>query len=179
MGDRMERRFVRMFSDTEHWWAQRAAASGSATDAELPDVTFAHAGIAFAGEEKTTAEPYIYLEEEEVEDLQAYADAYGMRAVAIGRFKRTSPAIVGTGRSPRAFYVWNPDDMERTNAGTYRGSPGDGQWAAVIAEPAGPAEGIRPDQLTGFHLRHGLRGALGKGITEPPVNSPLPGVGDG
>jgi len=173
MGDAMERRFVKMFSDTDHWWAQRAAASGSATDADLPDVTFAHDGLAFAGEEKTTSEPYIYLDPDEVEQLQAYAAAYGMIAVAIGRFKRTSPAIVGTDRSPRAFYVWNPNDMERTDAGTYRGHPDDGRWAAKIAEPDGPADGILPEHLSSFHLRHGLAGELGKGITEPPKNSPL------
>lgn len=161
-----------MFGATDHWWAQRAAASGSATDAELPDVTFAHDGIGFAGEEKTTKAPYVRLTEEEVDELQAYADAYGMQAVAIGRFKRGSDGLP-TGASSRAFYVWNPEDMERTDSGNYRGSPGDGKWAAKIAEPDGTADGIYPSELTAFHLTHALRGKLGKGITEPPKNSPL------
>lgn len=172
MGDRSERTLVRMFGDTDHWWAQRAAASGSATDAELPDVTFAHDGVGFAGEEKTTKDPYVYLAEQEVAELEEYAAAYGMRPVAIGRFKRGSDGLP-TGASSRAFYLWDPADMERTNAGTYRGSPTDGRWAAKVAEPDGTAEGIYPAELTSFHLTHALKGELGGGVTEPPPNSPL------
>jgi len=148
-----------MFGETDRWMAQRAAASGAATDAELPDVTFAHDGIAFAGELKTTSEPHIYIGKAEIEKLQAYAATYGMRAVALGRFK-----------GERAFYIWAPEDMDRTDAGTYRGGPDDGQWAAKIAEPDGSADGIGPSELTSFHLTHGLEGQLGKGITEPPAN---------
>lgn len=169
MGDREERTFVRMFNDTEHWWAQRAAASGSGGDADLPDVTFANGGIAFAAEEKTTSEPYIYVDEEELEALQAYATAYGMRSVIVGRPK-----------GERAFYVWSPDDMERTDAGTLRGDPDGDRWAAKIAEPDGAADGIYPSELTAFALRHALAGELGKGMTEPPANSQRPrGDGEG
>jgi Holliday junction resolvase len=170
MGDRSERAFVRMFKDTEHWWAQRAAASGAATEADLPDVTFAHDGIAFAGEEKTTSEPYIYVDPEEYSQLEDYAQAYGMEPVLLGRFKRGSDGLP-TGASSRAFYVWNPVDMERTDAGTLRGSPTDGEWAAKIAEPDGTAEGILPAELTSFRLYHGVKGELGAGITEPSANS--------
>ena len=172
MGDRSERTFVRMFGATEHWWAQRAAASGSATEADLPDVTFAQNGIAFAGEEKTTSEPYIYADPDEAEQLEDYARAYGMEPVLIGRFKRGSDGLP-TGISSRAFYVWNPEDMEQTDAGTLRGSPTDGQWAAKIAEPDGTAEGIYPEDLTSFHLYHGVKGRLGAGITESAANSSL------
>lgn len=179
MSDAMERRFVGMFNDTDHWWAQRAAASGSGGEADLPDVTFAHDGVAFAGEEKTTAKPYVYVTPEELRDLQAYAGAYGMRAVVIGRFKRTSDAITGTDRSPRAFYIWNPNDMETTDAGTLRGHPDDGKWAAKVKEPDGPADGILPSELSSFHLHHGLAGKLGKGITEPAANSSLVEGADG
>lgn len=157
MGDRAERTFVAMFNDTEYWWAQRAAASGSGGDADLPDVTFARDGIAFAGEEKTTSEPYVYVEEDELEALQAYAAAYGMRAVVIGRFK-----------GERAFYVWNPNKMETTDADTLRGYPDDGRWAAKIAEPEGAADGIYPEELTSFALTHTLRSRISEGLTEPP-----------
>lgn len=177
MGDREERTFVRMFGDTEHWWAQRAAASGAATDADLPDVTFAHDGTAFAGEEKATSAPYIYLDPEEIEALEAYAAAYGMTAVAIGRFKRSSDGLP-KGASSRAYYVWNPADMERTDAGTYRGSPTDDRWAAKIAEPDGAADGIYPSDLSAFHLKHALRSRLADPVTEAPTNQPL-GFPDG
>jgi len=176
MSDTMERRFVRMFNGTQgvdggaDWWAQRAAASGSGGGADLPDFTFAEDGLAFAGEEKTTAEPYVYVTPEEHEALQAYATAYGMHAVVVGRFKKSSDGLP-TGTSSRAFYVWNPNDMETTDAGTLRGSPTDRRWAAKIAEPDGTADGIHPEHLTSFHLHHGLAGELGGGITEPPANS--------
>lgn len=160
MGDREERVFVKMFQETPHWWAQRAAASGSGGDGDLPDVTFAHDGIGFAGEEKTTSEPYVYVTEEELRALRDYAAAYGMRAVVIGRFK-----------GERAFYVWNPNDMGRTDAGTYRGDPEGDQWAAKIAEPDGAAEGVYPEDLTSFALTHSLAGKLGKGMVEAPKNS--------
>lgn len=162
MGGRIERAFVRQFNATDHWWAQRAAASGAGVDSDLPDVTFAHDGIAFAGEEKTTGEPYVYVTEDELEPLEDYADAYGMQAVIVGRFKQE-----------RAYYIWAPGDMERTDAGTLRGDPDGGEWAAKVAEPDGAADGILPEELTAFHLHHGLNGMLGKGITEPPENSSL------
>jgi|GEM_PF-3154230 len=162
-GDRYERVFVRMFVQTQEtngadWWAQRAAASGSATEADLPDVTFAHDGLGFAGELKTTIQPYIYVDEDEVEALQDYADAYGMEAVVLGRFKRE-----------RAYYVWNPEDMDRTDARKYRGRADDDNWAMKIAEPDGAAEGILPSEVTSFHLHHSLSSELSGQVTEPPA----------
>lgn len=157
VSDRTERAFVAMLNDTAHWKAQRAAASGSGGDADLPDVTFAHDGIAFAAEEKTSSAPYIYVDEAEFEALQRYAAAYGMRAVILGRFK-----------GERAYYLWNPNEMERTDAGTLRGSPDDEQWAAKIAEPDGTAEGIDPERLTSFALTHSLLSKLTKCLTTAP-----------
>lgn len=171
MGDRMERQLATMFGETEHWWAQRAAASGSATDADLPDVTFAHDGIAFAAEEKTTSEGRIYVTEDEVEALHAYAKAYGMQSVIIGRFKRTSPSITGTERSPRASYLWNPRDMDVTDSGTLAGDPDDGNWSARVAEPTSPADAIHPEDLTGFHLQHALQSSFADPVTEPAENT--------
>lgn len=161
-GAENERRFVKLFNSTDTWKAQRAAASGAGGDADLPDVTFAHGGIAFAGELKTTSGPYIYIEEGEMDALRSYAAAFGMVAVGIGRFSRD-----------RSFYVWNPNDMERTDAGSYRGDPevqfdaSEDQlgWAARIADPDGTADGIYPEDLTGFHLRHAVAGKLGGGVT--------------
>lgn len=161
---RYERHFVRMLNDTDHWWAQRAAASGSGTDADLPDVTFAHAGQAFAGELKADAEPYLYVDAEKMAALEAYASAYGMAPVAIHRPD-----------GERAYYVFNPEHMDRTDAGTYRGDR-DGRWAAKIAHPDGAADGIHPADLIGFQLYHGLQGELCGQVTEaskdPPPDQP-------
>ncbi len=143
-GDTYERTFVNLFTNTDTAWkAQRAAASGSGTTAELPDATFAHDGTAFASELKTIASDttYIYLTENEAEKLQEYAAAYGMRAVAVGRWKQE-----------RAFYLWNLNDMYRTDAGAYRGSRDDESWAAKIAEPDGCESGLYPCEVSGRRL---------------------------
>lgn len=158
MGDRTERQFVRAFNATQErdagpsWWADRAAASGSATAADLPDVRFAHDGLSFAAEEKTTDEPYVYVDPREIEALQDYAGAFGMHAVVIGRFK-----------GERAWYVWNPHDMDRTVAGTYRGGP-DSDWAAKIAHPDGQADGIEPFDLRSRDLQRALAGDIEGGV---------------
>jgi len=166
-----ERRFVQIFNDTDHWFAQRAAASGSAP-ADLPDVTIGHDGIAFAGEMKSSSEACIYLEPEEAEALKRYARAFGMHPVAIGRFKRGSPSIKGTDRHPKAYYIWNLEDMGTSSrSDNLRGDPRADNWAARIAHPEADADGIHPEHLSGFHLRHGVKGELGKGITAPPADS--------
>lgn len=163
MSSSSERRLVAIFNETDHWWAQRAAASGSGGDADLPDVTFAHDGTAFAAEEKETSEPYIYVQPDEIEALEAYAAAYGMTPCVIGRFK-----------GERAYYVWHPEAMARTNAGTYRGAPDydheAGGWAVKLADPDGAADGIYPAELSAFALYHALHSQLTGGLTEAPPN---------
>jgi Holliday junction resolvase len=152
-----ERRLVQIFRETDEWVAQRAAASGSATTGELPDVTFAENSIAFAGELKTTSKNHVYLEPEEIEALRTYCYAYGMEPVAIGRFKGET-----------AYYVWSPGEMDRTDSGNYSGGPDDGNWGAKIADPDGAADGILPGELSAFYLRHGLLSQVQSPITAPP-----------
>lgn len=144
-GGSYERAFVRMFTDTDGWWAQRAAASGSSTDADLPDVTFAEDGLAFAGELKTRAAGKIaYLDPVEVTALQNYAAAYGMRAVLLARWK-----------GERAYYAYNPNTVPRTDSGKYRLHPDD-SYAARIVEPDGAADGRPPGEWTGRDLAAAL-----------------------
>lgn len=152
-----ERQLVRIFRATDRWIAQRAVSSGSATVGELPDVTFAERGFAFAGELKTTSQGHVYLEPEEIEQLQDYCEAYDMVPVAIGWFK-----------GEKAYYVWRPDEMDRTDSGNYSGGPDDSNWAAKIADPDGAADGIYPADLEGFMLLHALRGKLTGPITAAP-----------
>jgi Holliday junction resolvase len=147
-GDRNEREFVRMMNDTSQWWAQRAAASGRGTSHDLPDVTFAADGVAFAGELKADASKYLYVDEEKMKGLRAYASAYGMNAVAIHRRN-----------GDRSYYVYAPDDMTRTDAGTYRGNPRADEHSIRIKEPEGTAEGILPSDLTSALLQSALTGA--------------------
>lgn len=156
MGERTERKLAALFSNNLGWEAQRAAASGSATDSNLPDVTFGHGGVGIAAEEKTTSDGVIYVRQDEIDGLKAYADAYGMTPAVIGRFKQSSPSISGTDRSPRAYYVWHPRDMLRTDAGKYRGAPGDYAWSLRLRAPDSPANGVVPGELSGSMVRHAL-----------------------
>jgi len=157
-GDRYERAFVNLFTNTDtNWHAQRAAASGSGTTANLPDITFAHDGTSFAAELKTIAQdtPHLYISKDEMQALQDYAAAYGMRPVALGRWKGT-----------RAYYIWNPNEMYRTDGGAYRGSQDDNAWAAKIRDPDGSATGVAPGELSGDRLERALWDGSGEQLTE-------------
>lgn len=152
-GDRYERRFVKLLVATPHWWAQRAAASGSATEADLPDMTFAHDGVAFAGEMKSR-DGVAYLKPEEVDALIRYAGAYGMRPVVILRQK-----------GDPTYYVFNPNDMDHTESGNYIARPG--THAAEIAEPETGSEGVEPRLLSGSDLGAATAGQITTPLTDP------------
>lgn len=154
-GDDYERTFARMLCETQDsdgvsWWAQRAAASGSATTADLPDVTFARGGTAFAGELKTTSEPHVYVREDEVAALVRFAKAYGMHPLVLGRFK-----------GEPAYYVWSIKAMMRTDEGHFRGSQGGDACALRIKEPETAAEGVLPGELTWMQLEDALLESAG------------------
>ena len=160
MSSAHERLFVRMFNATDHWRAQRTAASGSGGDADLPDFTFASGGQGFSAEQKSTSKPHIYVEPDEVEALANYAHAYGMLPVIAGWFK-----------GERAFYIWNPWRMDRTDAGTYRGAKDDGNWVVKIADPDGTATGIYPTDLHPGLFQDALYDPDPPGLTAVPSAS--------
>lgn len=152
-GSTYERQLVRLFVDTQEqdgvdWLAQRAASSGSATDAPLPDVTFASGGLAFACELKTSGTPRVYFEKPEVQKLRHFANTYGMIPVVAGRFKGT-----------RAFYLWHPADIEPVETQSYAAKKGE-RCSIVLADPDGGAEGLYPRDVTADDVAHAL--------TEPP-----------
>jgi len=145
-GYRYERKFVNVFDDADGWWAQRAAASGSGRDADLPDVSFARAGWAFAGEQKTTQEAPAYVTVEEVDALRRYAMAYGMVEVLILRVLQEP-----------TFYLFAPDDVHRTpDAGSYRLEPENASLR--IAEPETRSPGQDATKLTGEGVFRALDG---------------------
>jgi len=131
-GDTYERELCNIFRDAG-WHAQRAGSSGGGTTADLPDVTIARNGKAFAVENKTVAgdETYIYVDESEVRALKRYADAYGMIPLISGRWKGV-----------KEFHLWVPERMERTDSGTYRGAQDDHvRRVAVVEEEDVPTPG--------------------------------------
>lgn len=131
-GDTYERELCNIFRGAG-WHAQRAGSSGGGTSADLPDVTIARNGKAFAIEAKTVAkdESYIYVDSGEVDALKRYADAYGQIPLIAGRWKRT-----------REWHLWVPERMERTDSGTYRGAQDDHtRRVAVVEEEDVPTPG--------------------------------------
>lgn len=100
--------------------ALRAPSSGSATDRDLPDI-IAGRPVDVDGETraevwvielKSTSATTAYADSQEIEDLVAFADRFGARALMAGKFKRP-----GGARSP--FYLVEPEDCRVTDGGNY------------------------------------------------------------
>lgn len=116
-GDRRERELVRLLSgehekspfDEDEWAPMRAPASGSATERELPDIFAGYDGILWAIEAKTSNGDPIYIDEEEVEDLQYFAARWGAYARIGARFDDNVE-----------WRFFNPNALYRTPEGNYR-----------------------------------------------------------
>lgn len=119
-GDRYERHLTRAFFEAG-MAALRAPSSGSATDRDLPDIIAGKPVETDEGptlsdvwvvELKTTSATTAYADSQEIEDLLAFAEGFGARALMAGKFKRP-----GGARSP--FYLVEPEDCRRTDGGNY------------------------------------------------------------
>lgn len=88
--------------------ALRAPSSGSSTPLPMPDIIAGNSRKYLAIEAKTTRSDYIYLEEEEVQNLITFAERFGATPVVGARFFRTDWVF---------FY---PDQMHRTSTGRYK-----------------------------------------------------------
>jgi len=124
--DDYERELVNYLYDLR-FAVQRAAASGSATENELPDVIGLRDGPRthhlWAIEGKTSSDHHIYLPQEEVESLKDYADRGGLDALLAGRWKNDHDT--GWNRwndeyDVKAHYLFHVDDVYRTDSGKYR-----------------------------------------------------------
>jgi len=87
----------------------RAPSSGSTTERELPDVLIGNNGYVLAIEVKRPGGDYLYLEEEEVEDLMYFSEMFGAEHYIGVRFDY--------GRDWFFFREW---DMHQTDSGRYR-----------------------------------------------------------
>jgi len=99
-GSNAERELIHLFWAKE-WAACRVAGSGR-QNYPAPDVIANRAGINLAIECKATKSNSQYLEKREVEELKAYAERAGARALIALRFNNT----------PWIFL--SPDDLDQT-----------------------------------------------------------------
>jgi len=118
-GDRRERELVNYLHENG-WAVMRAPASGSATERELPDVLAGNGERFYAIEVKASGGDPIYLDREEVLDLQFFASSFGAEARIAARWdeKRGDPSY---GESWPGCYFHTPETLHKTNAaGAYR-----------------------------------------------------------
>lgn len=117
-GDRRERSLVNLM-DENGWAVMRAPASGSATNRELPDVLVGRDGEFYAFEVKASALKPIYIDGQEVEDLEYFARNFGAKARIVAVFDQNSGhPDRGTDRS--GMYALEIDDLHETGGGNYR-----------------------------------------------------------
>ena len=88
--------------------ALRAPSSGSSTPLPMPDIIAGNGSKYLAIEAKAKRSDYIYLGEEEVQNLIEFAERFGATPVVGARFFRTDWVF---------FY---PDQMHRTGTGKYK-----------------------------------------------------------
>jgi Holliday junction resolvase len=102
------------------WWPQRAAASGSATTNDLPDVHAGKDGTSVSIEAKYRSKNAVRLAPEEIEALEAHAAAFGSHALVACRWARD-----------RTWYFREAEKLPRTPSGNYSARPSearDEQW---------------------------------------------------
>jgi Holliday junction resolvase len=100
-GSNAERELIHLFWATDEWTACRVAGSGSMVY-PAPDIIANKDGISLAIECKSTKNRRQYLEKREVEELVAFAEKSGARALVAVRFSR----------KPWRFLA--PDDLATT-----------------------------------------------------------------
>ena len=106
-GDRRERELVNLL-DKIGFEVMRAPSSGSATDRNLPDVLAGDGEWFYAIECKSSSGQPIYLDDDEVASLEAFATAFGAEPLIGVRFDYDDWAFL----PPRECY--------RTESGNYR-----------------------------------------------------------
>lgn len=106
-GERRERKLVNLL-DGVGFAVMRAPASGSATDRDLPDVLAGNGESFYAIEAKSSSGNPIYLDREEVEALNFFAENFG-----------ATPRI-GIRFDEEDWSFFDPDDLYVTEAGNFR-----------------------------------------------------------
>ena len=106
-GERRERELVNRL-DNAGFAVMRAPASGSATERELPDVLVGNGEYFYAIEAKSSSGDPIYLDGEEVEALEFFAENFGAEARIGIRFDEEDWAF------------FRPEELYKTEGGNFR-----------------------------------------------------------
>jgi Holliday junction resolvase len=106
-GSRRERELVNKL-DEKGFAVMRAPASGSATDRDLPDVLAGDGERFYAIEVKSSNGDPIYIDSEEIDSLQYFAEGFGAKSKIAVRFDKMEWAF------------FSPKDLYRTDSGNYR-----------------------------------------------------------
>lgn len=118
-GSQRERELVNILHNAG-WTVVRAPASGGATDRELPDVLAGNTEVFVAIEAKSSGGDPIYIDKQEITDLEYFAESFGSIALMGVRFgaEYGDPHYANDGDSGWRFL--EPDACYRTPGGNYR-----------------------------------------------------------
>jgi len=113
-GERYERELARAFDDAG-WIVMKSPASGSATKRPQPDLLAGNGKRQFAMELKVCDGERIYLDPEEIEQLEHVARGFG-----------ALPRVVARWKGDTTYYARAPEQLTRTEGGAYRYHRDDG-----------------------------------------------------
>ena len=128
-GDRRERELVNKLDDAG-FAVMRAPASGSATPRELPDVLAGNGENFYAIEVKSSGGDPIYIDSEEITDLNYFATGFGAEPKIGVRFDHED------------WYFFPPDNLYQTDGGNYR-----------VKQETAIADGTDFTELTGHSVQ--------------------------
>jgi Holliday junction resolvase len=131
-GDRRERELVNKLDDAG-FAVMRAPASGSATPRELPDILAGNGEDFYAIEVKSSSGDPIYIDGDEITDLEFFASSFGAKAKIGVRFDRTD------------WYFFTLDALYKTDGGNFR-----------VKKETAVANGTDFDELTGHSVQTSL-----------------------
>ena len=106
-GSKEERDVVKLF-EKYGFGAIRVPASGARTKSDKPDVVAGNGKYYFAVEVKSSKNDYIYIREEQIDELLRFAISFGATALVVAKFTH------------KPFIAYNPHMLLRTKSGKYK-----------------------------------------------------------
>lgn len=116
-----ERQVVKTFT-TYGYGAIRVPASGARTKDDKPDVIAGNSRNYYAVEVKSSKNDYIYIREEQVEELLRFSALFGAKPLICVKFTR------------KPYVVFNPYHLKRTKSGKYTVHRGDVEGAKLLTD---------------------------------------------
>lgn len=113
-GSDWERRFGNHLEDAG-WGVMRSGGSGGGTSGDRPDLIVGNGAFGWVVEHKFASSRNIYLDEQEVEQIRALADAWQMEAVVVLRWNTRQVDAAENAD----WYPVIPSAGSRTDSGKY------------------------------------------------------------